>query len=278
VVLGVEVFLRPAARFDPRQDSIVRVEARRLRQKLARWYADEGANARLEFVLTAGRYDVELRRREPSARPRGSVAVFELPPSPALNAALQASLGAELAAVLARLNGLRVVRGGALPSGGDVRHAAACPGAGCRSSMPCWARSTRSARTRAAVARAALRQRPGAVVAPRAAGVRRRRAGCWRPWRPWRAASSRPCTATPRSASCSGCALAGSQPLLRALAHGGPYRRGAGPLGLARIALRRTDVDGCRKAVQLCDEAVALMPGHAPAFALLAEALIATSA
>ena len=45
VVLGVEVFLRPAARFDPRQDSIVRVEARRLRQKLASWYADEGANA-----------------------------------------------------------------------------------------------------------------------------------------------------------------------------------------------------------------------------------------
>ena len=30
VVLGVEVFLRPAARFDPRQDSIVRVEAESL--------------------------------------------------------------------------------------------------------------------------------------------------------------------------------------------------------------------------------------------------------
>ena len=35
MTLGVDVFLRNAQRFDPRHDTIVRVEARRLRQKLA---------------------------------------------------------------------------------------------------------------------------------------------------------------------------------------------------------------------------------------------------
>ena len=275
VVLGVEVFLRPAARFDPRQDSIVRVEARRLRQKLASWYADEGANARLEFVLTAGRYDVELRRREPSARPRGSVAVFELPSTPALNAALQASLGAELAALLARLNGLRVVRAGPRPAGDDaatLQHARSrlqvdhavlgqvdALGSDavlqlrvlhCDSGQELWSRRALLASEGGAQALETLETLARGIVATLHRDAAQRQLQRVR--------------------------LAGSQPLLRALAHGGPTDEGLDRLGLARIALRRSDVDGCRKAVQLCDEAVALMPGHAPAFALLAEALIAT--
>lgn len=40
-VLGIEVFYRPAASFDPRQDSIVRVEARRLRERLDQHYATD---------------------------------------------------------------------------------------------------------------------------------------------------------------------------------------------------------------------------------------------
>lgn len=39
MALGVAVFHRRADQFDPRSDSIVRVEARRLRQKLADYYA-----------------------------------------------------------------------------------------------------------------------------------------------------------------------------------------------------------------------------------------------
>ena len=275
VALGVEVFLRPAARFDPRQDSIVRVEARRLRQKLARWYAEDGAAARVEFVLRAGRYDVELCRREPSALPRGSVAVFELPPSPALNAALQASLGAELAALLARLNGLRVVRGGALPASDDaavlqhaqrrlqVDHAVLgrvdALGSDavlqvrvlhCNSGQVLWSRRALLAPEGGAQALETLETLARGIVAALHADASQRQLQRVR--------------------------LAGSQPLLRALAHGGPTDEGLDRLGLARVALRRHDADGCRKAVQLCDEAVALMPGHAPAFALLAEALIAT--
>ena len=39
MAVGVDVFYRSQSRFDPRRDSIVRAEARRLRQKLARFEA-----------------------------------------------------------------------------------------------------------------------------------------------------------------------------------------------------------------------------------------------
>ncbi|MDQ2778975.1 MAG: hypothetical protein M3Y32_05395, partial [Pseudomonadota bacterium] len=124
LALGIEVFLRSPQRFDPRSDSIVRVEARRLRHKLARYYAEDGADARLEFSLRPGRYDVELRRRDPNPGPRGSVAVFDLALGAAesndRNASLLAALGAELAGAMARLNGLRVVRAGPMPEGGEA--------------------------------------------------------------------------------------------------------------------------------------------------------------
>ena len=63
IVLGVEVFHRNAARFDPRSDTIVRVEVRRLRQKLARYYAEEGITARLQFELPVRSYAVEVHWR-----------------------------------------------------------------------------------------------------------------------------------------------------------------------------------------------------------------------
>ena len=44
LVLGIEVFDRPAD-FDPKTDTIVRVEAGRLRKRLEEYYADEGAAA-----------------------------------------------------------------------------------------------------------------------------------------------------------------------------------------------------------------------------------------
>ena len=63
MALGVAVFHRRADQFDPRSDSIVRVEARRLRQKLADYYAGEGHTARVEFQLPVGSYQLELRAR-----------------------------------------------------------------------------------------------------------------------------------------------------------------------------------------------------------------------
>ncbi len=60
-VVAVEVFGRSADRFDPRADSIVRVEARRLRQRLLRYYAEEGAQAQLRIELPVGGYVPQLR-------------------------------------------------------------------------------------------------------------------------------------------------------------------------------------------------------------------------
>jgi serine/threonine-protein kinase len=52
--IGVEVFGR--ADFDPRTDTIVRVEARRLRKKLDEYYAGEGRLDTLRIILPSGSY------------------------------------------------------------------------------------------------------------------------------------------------------------------------------------------------------------------------------
>lgn len=54
-VLGIEVFQRPAHSFDPRRDSIVRAEARRLRQRL-RQHCDNTPGSALMIVLPTGSY------------------------------------------------------------------------------------------------------------------------------------------------------------------------------------------------------------------------------
>ena len=53
--VGVEVFHRGAA-FDQDSDSIVRVEANRLRKRLAAYYAGEGASHRLHITIPLGQY------------------------------------------------------------------------------------------------------------------------------------------------------------------------------------------------------------------------------
>lgn len=55
-VLGLEVFRRPMRRYDPSRDSIVRVEVRRLRQRLARFAEADGTDAPLRFLLPVGQY------------------------------------------------------------------------------------------------------------------------------------------------------------------------------------------------------------------------------
>lgn len=62
-LLGVEVFDRPTE-FDPRLDSIVRVEARRLRSKLAEYYDGEGAGDAIRFRLAKGGYVPTFERVE----------------------------------------------------------------------------------------------------------------------------------------------------------------------------------------------------------------------
>src|SRR5690606_15273084 len=55
--LGVEVFDRPDD-FDPRVDTIVRVQARRLRSALARYYGDCGSNDSVRFEMPKGQYGI----------------------------------------------------------------------------------------------------------------------------------------------------------------------------------------------------------------------------
>ncbi len=54
-VIGLEVFDRRDA-FDPRVDSIVRVEARRLRSKLEEYYVAEGHDDQVRILLRKGSY------------------------------------------------------------------------------------------------------------------------------------------------------------------------------------------------------------------------------
>jgi len=53
--IAVEALGRPTT-FDPRQDSIVRVEAFRLRKRLKQYYAEEGAERPLRIVIPPGQY------------------------------------------------------------------------------------------------------------------------------------------------------------------------------------------------------------------------------
>lgn len=139
MALGVAVFGRDAATFDPRADSIVRVEARRLRQRLAAYYADEGQDARIEFRLPVGSYRLSWLRREvlpPQQRTRASVVVFDFGLDPDGSAppagTAEAALTSEFGQLLARLNGLRVVLAGRASAAPDAvaRDAARALGVG----------------------------------------------------------------------------------------------------------------------------------------------------
>ena len=55
LVLGIEVFDRPAD-FDPKVDTVVRVEAGKLRKRLEEYYAEEGAAAPLRIEVPKGGY------------------------------------------------------------------------------------------------------------------------------------------------------------------------------------------------------------------------------
>lgn len=62
-LIALEVYQRPES-YNPRVDSIVRVEASRLRTRLREYYADEGKDEVLQIGLSKGRYvpDFEIRQ------------------------------------------------------------------------------------------------------------------------------------------------------------------------------------------------------------------------
>ena len=63
-VIAVEVFGRPAATFDPKFDTIVRVEARRLRMRLTSYYRDEGKAMPIRIELPVGSYVPLIANRQ----------------------------------------------------------------------------------------------------------------------------------------------------------------------------------------------------------------------
>ena len=71
-VIAVEVFGRPADRFDPKTDTIVRVEARRLRARLAEYYRSAGREAGVRVELPVGGYVPRVVEREAAPRPRAT--------------------------------------------------------------------------------------------------------------------------------------------------------------------------------------------------------------
>jgi serine/threonine-protein kinase len=71
-VVGVQVFGKESS-FDPRTDPIVRVQARRLRARLDRYYQRRRAARRSHHRAAEGRYSPHIRQREARPEPRRSL-------------------------------------------------------------------------------------------------------------------------------------------------------------------------------------------------------------
>src|SRR5262245_22082520 len=144
-VIGVQVFRKEDV-FDPRTDPIVRVQARRLRAKLMRYYNEEGRVDALTIELPKGGYSPVFHGREgpaPAKRTVGTALVSRnsIVVLPFLNHSNENDLesfgkgvGDEVVHRLAQLPGLRVLKAGnnaeatartaaALMVGGTVRRA-----------------------------------------------------------------------------------------------------------------------------------------------------------
>ena len=67
-VLGIEVFDKDAS-FDPRTDTVVRVQARRLRAALTEYYAGAGKHDRLIIEIPTGGYVPSFHKREEGSQP-----------------------------------------------------------------------------------------------------------------------------------------------------------------------------------------------------------------
>src|SRR5215467_10206387 len=77
--IATEVFGRPAD-FDPQSDSTIRVQAGRLRMKLAEYYSSEGAEDPMVIELPKGTYALSFHHR--AHLPVQEVRPRELPPPP----------------------------------------------------------------------------------------------------------------------------------------------------------------------------------------------------
>ncbi len=115
-VIGVEVFDKNE-KYDPRMDPIVRVEARRLREKLRRYYETEGADDPVRIEFPTGGYAPLVQTKEagtaPVARRAVENAIAVLPfanlSAEPENEYFSDGLTEELINALTKVEGLRVV-------------------------------------------------------------------------------------------------------------------------------------------------------------------------
>jgi TolB-like protein/Flp pilus assembly protein TadD len=136
-VIGVQVFGKESS-FDPRADPIVRVQARRLRTRLVRYYREEGGADPLVIDLPKGGYAPVFRTRDPATTGHRSIgAAFASQNTIAILPFADHSAGSELdhfcrglrqevIHALARLEALRVLTGraGESATGDDLAAAA----------------------------------------------------------------------------------------------------------------------------------------------------------
>jgi TolB-like protein/Flp pilus assembly protein TadD len=71
-VVGIQVFGKEST-FDPRTDPVVRVQARRLRARLVRYYREEGESDQMLIELPKGGYAPVFSRHESAGAPRRSI-------------------------------------------------------------------------------------------------------------------------------------------------------------------------------------------------------------
>jgi serine/threonine-protein kinase len=131
-VVGVQVFGKESS-FDPRTDPIVRVQARRLRARLERYYATEGEHDELIIELPKGGYTPVIRHREIRQPPhrslgaslvsRNTIAVIPFADNSADGSLRHfcSSLRQEIIHGLTRFRSLRVVASEPRDTFGDLR-------------------------------------------------------------------------------------------------------------------------------------------------------------
>jgi len=96
--IGIDALGKPVT-FDPRQDATVRITARRLRQKLADYYQNEGKDDPVVIELPKGRYQLN-RQNRPLAEDNIPPIEAPAPPRPALRISAWLAWSLTAAAVL----------------------------------------------------------------------------------------------------------------------------------------------------------------------------------
>ncbi|HEX8955418.1 MAG TPA: hypothetical protein VF798_04055, partial [Burkholderiaceae bacterium] len=133
--IGVEVFGRDESTYCTGEDSLVRVQVGRLRERLNVYYAGPGQDASLVISIPLGTYVPQFRRQEPAMRRRAADSALLLVPFAGIGqvgqgehcASFSQGFNEELRFRLLSLFGRALAGQGALSGAGENAHRAAGP-------------------------------------------------------------------------------------------------------------------------------------------------------